>query len=665
MARICRRISFAILTFALSVLVVMAGLFPAVLPKVSANTSTVLAYEQTRVMDDLKSSTIDGEKFSLTKYAFNPFKETKVLSFVEYCYSFYQNLQDNYGLYVYLYNPKGLNFDINNSLNSIELCYGSSENTNYQKYPLRFLSYSTEANYERLFYKFKVELTSKQKSEILREVNSTERVYRISGIELVQKGETNATDFSVGTTYRYSGYSSGYGSNPNAGNTLTCSSEESEILTLNVHPTTYRPSGTNGVSDYTQDSLHSVYFAVPNEIIKRYGAMTAVHAMWKNAVLAPALVTGNESAYEAILTYLGKDMSTHNEDLDYMYLGGWRMTTATGMGSVTTHSYGYAYNSKTTWPGNLTFHEYYGEEIKTLYAMYYTGGGVDSADSYTVSSKDILSKLKASKNQYGGVLVNGKYSEKMFSSYDEEFTDVNIHAEETFSLTSQKISKNWWDKLWNLKGNVATTTFDGIEAIRAVTEEDFTGTQAEICKRLYISEADYSAFKSYYDENKSSSTIYLFRYQTSDYTSQEATLLEQGEFLWQETWEEVDSNAYFFQQTVNLDFDIIDVTFSNGSVDIVIPVVSNPIDVIHDATPPVVTNPDEKADWLKYLKTLIVVIFIVVIVLVGLPILQPFIVLIGQGIALIITMPFKALGKCLKKRKEQKEEKEDYNDENG
>lgn len=290
---------------------------------------------------------------------------------------------------------------------------------------------------------------------------------------------------------------------------------------------------------------------------------------------------------------------------------------------------------------------------------------MDSADSYTVSSKDILSKLKASKNQYGGVLVNGKYSEKMFSSYDEEFTDVNIRAEETFSLTSQKISKNWWDKLWNLKGSVTTTTFDGIEAIHGVTEEDFTGTQAEICKRLYISEADYSAFKSYYDENKSSSTIYLFRYQTSDYTSQEATLLEQGEFLWQETWEEVDSNAYFFQQTVNLDFDIIDVTFSNGNVDIVIPVVSNPIDVIHDATPPVVTNPDEKADWLKYLKTLIVVIFIVVIVLVGLPILQPFIVLIGQGIAFIITMTFKALGRCLKKRKEQKEEKEDYNDENG
>ena len=167
MARICRKIGFAILSFALSLWVVMAGLFPAVLPKVSAQASTAVTYEQTDVMDDLKSSTIGGEPFDLKKYGFNAFKETQVLSLVEYCYSFYQNMQDNYGLYIYLYNPKGLNFDINSMLNGVQLCYGSSTSKNYQKYPLRFLSYSMEANYERLFYKFKVVLTSEQKKEIL------------------------------------------------------------------------------------------------------------------------------------------------------------------------------------------------------------------------------------------------------------------------------------------------------------------------------------------------------------------------------------------------------------------------------------------------------------------------------------------------------------------
>ena len=665
MARICKRIGFAILSFALSLWVVMAGLFPAVLPKVSAQASTAVTYEQTDVMDDLKSSTIGGEPFDLKKYGFNAFKETQVLSLVEYCYSFYQNMQDNYGLYIYLYNPKGLNFDINSMLNGVQLCYGSSTSKNYQKYPLRFLSYSMEANYERLFYKFKVVLTSEQKKEILKELNSSERVYRISGIELVQQGKKNATEFSVGTTYNYSGYAAGYGSNADAPNTLKCSSEQAEVLTLNVHPTTYRPSGTNGKNNYTQDSLHSVYFAVPNAILERYGAMTAVHAMWKNAVLAPSLVMGNESAYDAILPYIGKDMSSHNEDLNYMYMGAWKMTTATGMGSMTTHSYGYSFNLKKTWPGNYTWHDKYGEDIATLYAMYYTGGGKDSADSYTVSSEDILSKLKASKGEYGGVLVNGKYSANMFSSYDKEFTNVNIKADDTYSLTSQKISKSWWDKLWNLKGDVSTTTFDGIEAIHAVTEDDFAGTEEEICKRLYISQADYAHFKSYYDQNKALCTTYLFRYQTSDYISQEATLLKQGKVLWSEVWEDVDSNAFFFQQTVNLDFDIIDVTFSNGSVDTVIPVVSNPIDVVPDATPPVYTKSDKEPAWLKWLKIIIAVILVVVLFIVGWPILQPLLVVVGQAVGGFIAMPFKAIGKAIKKRKRKKEEKEENNGKDG
>ena len=74
-------------------------------------------------------------------------------------------------------------------------------------------------------------------------------------------------------------------------------SEGLETLSLDVHATTYRPDGTNGKNDYTQDSLHSVYFAVPNEVIQQYGEMVAVHATWLNAVLKPALVTGNQDAY--------------------------------------------------------------------------------------------------------------------------------------------------------------------------------------------------------------------------------------------------------------------------------------------------------------------------------------------------------------------------------
>ena len=146
MTRICKKVIYTIISFALSLWVVMAGIFPAVLP-VFAKADTTLTFEQTNVMDDLKESTIDGKAFSLTDYSFNTYKETELLSFIEYCYSFYEDKQDNFGLYIYVYNPKGLKFVTNSSLNMIQFAYGLSSSTNYKKYPLEFLNCSMEPNY--------------------------------------------------------------------------------------------------------------------------------------------------------------------------------------------------------------------------------------------------------------------------------------------------------------------------------------------------------------------------------------------------------------------------------------------------------------------------------------------------------------------------------------
>ena len=301
MKKIFKRIFCAVISFALVVIGAVAGIFPATIP---VKAETALSYEQTNVLDDLMNATINGEKFSLQKYNFDRRKATQVLSFVEYCYSFYENKQDKYGLYVYVYNPKGLIFETGSPLNQIQFTCGDSANVSYTKYPLIFLNCSTKTDYEGLFFKFKVNLSDEQKDWILQTVNSSNRVYRVSGIELLVKGDLNATEYTVATTYNYSGYAKGYGSNENAENTLQCGASQAEVLSLDVHPTQYRPAGTNGKNNYTQDSLHSVYFAVPNDVINRYGVMSAVHATWLNAVLKPALVTGNQKAYNAIVVPL-------------------------------------------------------------------------------------------------------------------------------------------------------------------------------------------------------------------------------------------------------------------------------------------------------------------------------------------------------------------------
>ena len=159
MRKIFKHIFTAVISFALTLLTVVAGIFPAT---ISVQAEETITYEQTNVMDDLKGSTINGKEFSLTDYNFDAYKETQMISFVEYCYSFYQNLQDNYGLYVYVYNPKGLKFSVNSPLNQIQMAYGLDANQSYVKYSLQFLNCSTETNYEGLFYKFKVVLTGAQ-----------------------------------------------------------------------------------------------------------------------------------------------------------------------------------------------------------------------------------------------------------------------------------------------------------------------------------------------------------------------------------------------------------------------------------------------------------------------------------------------------------------------
>ena len=320
--------------------------------------------DSSNVMDDLQSSTVDGEPFDLRDYAFDENAETNVFAFAEYCYSFYSNLQGNYGLYVYVHNPRGLTFNLNSTRNTIQFRAGEQEHS--AKYSLLYLNQCEIPNYEGLFLKFKVYLTGEQKADILASLNSAERIYDVTEIELVTADTGEVENYNVSTNYYYSGYAAGYGSDPNAENTLSIKSEQADTLSLVPHATAYRPDGTNGKNDYTQDSLHSVYFAVPNEFIEMYGEMSAVHARWLDAVLKPILVTGNQAAYNAISEYIGKDITADGTDLGYFYLGAHRTYTVAGL-STTGHSYGYSYNNAGVWMNNVTTHDYYGDTVNPLY----------------------------------------------------------------------------------------------------------------------------------------------------------------------------------------------------------------------------------------------------------------------------------------------------------
>ena len=594
----------------------------------TARAESVAEFEVNNVLDDLKNSRINGEEFTLKNYNFDATKKTQVISFLEYGYSFYKNLQGNFGLYFYVYNPKGLRFVPNSSLNSITFKIGEDDTLKYEKNPVTVLNYS-QGDYNGLFYKVKVVLTEEQKQDILSKLNSTERVYCVSEIELLEEGTTNATSFAAESIYKFSGYMSGYGSDITAENTLKCNNEHLETLSLEPKVTVYRPEGTNGKNDYTQDSLHSVYFAVPNKFIASYGEMTAVHATWLNAVLKPALVTGNQEAYAAIQNYLGVDTSTlTSENLKYGCIGNHQAVDMGGAANIHTGDYGYCAND---------FHFFGGisvglaNRVSSLYMLFNSGAGDDSADTYIARSEEIYDRLKESATTYGGELVNDKYAACMFESVDEEFTEMNILRDDNMPLKNWVVGSSWWEKLWGIKVN-DSEAFNNIKAIQTVSDSDFTGDAETDCNHLYIGKQDYTEFKRYYDNNKSDNTIYLLRYQVSDYISQEAELWEYNGFF------KIDTNSYFFQETVNLDFDIIDVTFSTGEKETVIPVVMSPIDVIPDATPPVHTTSDKEDIWDILMKVMYIILGLLLLIVLF-PLLQGIVsIVVGFCVSVVKTI---------------------------
>lgn len=152
-----REIRFRLLTCLIALAILFGVVFSAA-PNIAYAEGT-LNFDTTNVLDDLRSSSVGGEPFDLNDYPFDESKDIQVINFVEYCYSYKANMRGNYGLYVYVYNPKGLNLSTNSKSNKIQMAVSYDEDGNpndYAKFDLQFLSKSEESNYKNLFYKFKV-----------------------------------------------------------------------------------------------------------------------------------------------------------------------------------------------------------------------------------------------------------------------------------------------------------------------------------------------------------------------------------------------------------------------------------------------------------------------------------------------------------------------------
>lgn len=636
-------------------------------PFAYAESNRQLEFDKTNVMDDLTGSTIDGKPFNLYDYPYDStgiVKHPEIMNVVEYCYSFYSNARGNYGLYLYFYNPQALNIDTDSPANKVQLAVSWTKDKDgnivadeYDKFALQFCSVSEGASYARLFYKFRViDRTGADGKTIAERVNSNERRYDISGVELVAEGNSNATEYTVGGTYTFTGYAKGYGADENAESNLSCAVRNLETIRVDLAGTTdgvdkrtYWRSNSSSAGAHHQNQINSVFFAIDKKVLEKYGyILQRIKAEWWEYKTRPAIVIDDLSIYNALSAFNGVKISEaydrtrgwtlHNADFDI--IGG-------GMGSGQVVTYQWSWNAEL----GTGVNSWFSDDIDTLLPLLFYTGGIDVND-YTLLPETLEAYFNTYSKSYdkGHLQFNNKdYSADLFEDtvdkgrtrgYNLREFDIG-NPDDYWDIRSYDDTHSWWNKLWDYGfGSIQTDdTYLDVPPIQMVTPQDMS--VSDLATHLKINPDDVNTFKDYYNSVKKDCEVFLFRYAVTDYWAEDLTVFE------------IDQNKYggthhngvgeIRQGTQFFDFDIIEFTFNKEGVYTVIPVVSSPVDHISGYTPSIEA---ESSEWWKIVLAVLALIVLLVI-------LMPILPYIVQAVVWLIMLPFKAIAalfKGIKKR---------------
>lgn len=562
-------------------------------------------FDTTDVMDDLTGSALNGVPFDVADYPYDKNGEIQILGFVEYCYSEYENLRGNFGLYLYIYNPALLDIATGTGSNRIEMATEFSEDgtpTAYNKFALQFCGVSDGVEANR-FWKFKIA----DSAYFLDKVNVNARSYYVSGVEIQTYGGGTPEEIAIKTQYTWTGFAEGYGSE--SAGALKCDAEQMETIELEVQHTSYI-TGMSSLGNGHYNQIHTAYFAVPDYFFDNYGRLQKIFAEWYEYKLKNMLVTSNKGfatlaqKYTTTPGYSDKNGYKNGEarNVPYsLYYG------ATGYSASLKdwlnyewgfNMIGLDYNDFDSWETLIPLVFY--SEVEDPYEIFEALNYYKVAGS--VSSNDVLDAIYAYSNSLGNGYVDPQereISKDLFYDYVDEgriygFQQREVDFDDTFELDSYESNHDgWWDKLvdfgiWGTPENIDIDLT--VQPIYDVQETDLNGTDEEIADRLYINERDVDAFKQYYNSYNDTHHIILFRFAHTDYFSLRVGYravdndINPSGFAYES--EESESDAYVCSETIFLNFDIISLTFNDDGEYRVFPVVSDPIDVVGDLEPP-------------------------------------------------------------------------------
>ena len=561
------------------------------------------------VLDDLSKMDIEGRQFNEKNYPENVYGTdyVRVLSFLEYGYDS-KGDQSDYGLYIYIYNPKLKSFALEG--NKIQIAVGETEETVgiVRKYPL--VEVSRSPDYRFIKYRVSNFQPGGANAPIYDLVKRDERIYQVSGIELKMYGSNaNAKEYEIGGTYIYTGFMKGHGSVPGASSTLYCNAKDLLTIELDIRGATWR-SETSSVGLGHKNEIASVYFGIDQSILDNYSYLYRVEGeFYENKI--GSVVTTSEEFYSY---YKGLD-GTNRKDLDgytviYPNLPDsgysakypfFRTEDISDLSSPVDNKFGkydVGFNHCTLVDGFCEYEHILDFVPYFFYVPKFVGEGCD------VSSKEIIQRVSA---------------KGLFSLSDPVHVNYDICFDsDPISLHSYKSDNSWWDYMFECGGNpilslllygsIPRDDYSDISPLASFDSADIVMADSALSDKWFISKSDISDFRKYVNTaSLKKQTVHILRFSVSDYYARNvaAALPSDNQGNYTDYLANYDE-SYYAEQTYYDDFDILRLTFmdENGNKT-PFAVSANPVDVFGgiENTPDYDGDENDNgiSDWLEEL----------------------------------------------------------------
>lgn len=617
---------------------------------VSAAEMDVNEYDETRVIDDLGSSTLA----SLAVDAGLEYKDADptLYTMAEYCYSEDEAItSEKFGIYLYVYNPSRIEIEQDNGVNVVNIAtsYVDGEPSEYSNMRLKFCGQSS-GDYDKLVYKFRV-LDSEAMLAAGREgmTSDGERRYDIAGIQLLHKDAQTATDYAVSKTYFYSGYALGCDEESEEKSTLKVSVKELDTVDVSLEHTMWRNQG-----DRMQ--VNTAYFGIDADVMATYGDLQKIKAQWYEYHTKPMFVVQEKEAYDAIWQYgVGKNAKNGISGLDWRIVWGedWQnVYDPTSFGSIINMAWEEITGQEEcrllySWNVPTWFEAYYDNDtymmhedwmnLEQLDWLFYTGK-IDAADDWNISRQEVLeyaATYTTAKGTSGGLYQDGpnKYSAALFEQDMDEDRKVYLVDQNAdcglcrYEFDVGADTWNWTSSLWEqiieCKRREWTNAMIGIKGTSSyrrrytdeqveemvlalkekhslydldpfvtLTASDLALATTDFATKFYISEDEAAKVKedclAMLDAGK---VPVLFRFAVTEYAAGRVRV----DKISDENMSGRDGYVAF--QTVFLDFDVLSFTFWQDGKETVLGCVASPIDIINGIDAPAgMPVPSEEMD---------------------------------------------------------------------